>query len=524
MPHRLTLLLLIVALTATMLGCGPNATLGEIEAALASGNRPLTFRRWSTFDKNSISPREQVQLTVRILQMAHEAKDPDDLRTSLDLLDESLTRLGPSTRQTVDLDEDGKARLQAKDELDLVHLQLFESFKGEPIPAFERAGALYFEHYPDALLVAELYWREAEYFRQLGDPMRAITSYESVVLKDFGGALRPQADAQILAAWEHASKASPLPTNIEQMTPIPTPHKEWLATVEGQVARNPEDRTLLESRKRVAAIRRAYLQIDEEQLLTELADLDLHYGVLNVAQHKLRLADILLQFDKPEQAYVHLKAVIALAEDDFAIEAAKRLITELAQRRQSQKDFRIARKELQLNKFLWNNVGFRSFLTKLKDEVEAEGEKGSLVLAKEKAAQDKLEQEAKAKADAEAKVKAEQEAAAKAAQDKINAEAKAKADAEAKAQAEQDAIAKAAQDTLDAEAKAKEDVEAQEKTEAETKAKAEAEAKAKEEAEAKAKAEAEAKAKAEAEEKAGGAAEPKDDGDFEFDESDAATE
>ena len=107
-------------------------------------------------------------------------------------------------------------------------------------------------------------------------------------------------------------------------------------------------------------------------------------------------------------------------------------------------------------------------------------------IQEDKAAEEKIAEDADKKAEAEAKAKAEEDKRAKEEEEaEAKKKAEAKADAEAKAKAEADK-------------KAKEEAEAKEKAEAEAKAKAEADKKAKEEAEAKEKAEAKARADAEA--------------------------
>src|SRR5690606_10532412 len=98
---------------------------------------------------------------------------------------------------------------------------------------------VYRVYFPDAILVADVLWREAEFLRISGRAIDAVPVYEEIEYQDFIGTHKAEARERVIQIWTDASRTTPLPNNIEARMEIPTPHAEWIAIAQRTIADDP---------------------------------------------------------------------------------------------------------------------------------------------------------------------------------------------------------------------------------------------------------------------------------------------
>ena len=286
----------------------------------------------------ALDPAPAVAARVDALAVAAASKlgDENALATWLERLNVSLTELGRSDRQTVTANERDQVRQLAEESLRLSHQQLFERWSGrgteQTTELLVRCFQIYETHFGSALLVADVLWNQAEFLRRQGESLAAVPLYEEIQSKDFSGNYTLRAVERVEQIWSMASESTPLPRDLEERMEVASPHKEWIAQAEREIALEPESPVAFEMELRIAEIQLAYRQVDE--------------------------------------AYGTLRSIIDRGNEHVAVKAASVLLQHIADHSASSRDFKQARKELQANKVLWNNKEFRKLTQDLRRQVE----------------------------------------------------------------------------------------------------------------------------------------------------------
>lgn len=192
--------------------------------------------------------------------------------------------------------------------------------------------AVYQRHFEDSPHYAAFLWDRAEFLRRSGRRMEAIPIYETILTVDYSGTFRQRAYTSIIDIWSAESQATPLPSDVAQPMPIPSPHAEWIAIAQRRIAEAP-----------AAEDSRKYL---------------------------LRIARIQLAYHQIAEGYDTLRRIIAAADDAASIEAASLLLNHFAASNPSKRQFRELRKELQANNHLWSDGGFRRQVKALSEKIE----------------------------------------------------------------------------------------------------------------------------------------------------------
>ena len=238
---------------------------------------------------------------------------------------------------------------------------------------FRCASMTYRQHFPDAILVADLLWIDAQALEAEGRPQEAIALYEEIARKDFTGNYRDKVRAKIEGAWKSSSEDAPLPDPpASSPIDIPSPHKEWLEAAQERLAADPQAKDNKAIETRILEIKRAYGQLNDRQHIEALIDLDLTYDGITIDEHQLRLAKALFKLGEVDEAYDTLRAVIDMAVPETQVPAARVMIEHAATHAKSAYEFRKIRKELQGNSALWGDPNFRALVIKLKKQVEGD--------------------------------------------------------------------------------------------------------------------------------------------------------
>lgn len=342
-----TFLFFVLLVPALVVGCGetqkdPNPAQlrtelsQEFHAIDSPDKRPPDFEakldRFLTLDPN---PVDRVWVISQQIDLGRENNQLEAMPTHLHNLHEALESLAEGQGEHGSLEW---CRGSAESTLRFLHKDVYERWVGGKdehlANIITTAGEMYWHHFPDAIAVADVLWVDAEFRRQNGQPMEAVSYYERILVKDFHNTYGDDARSRIIDAWTAASYGAELPTDLKEAVPIPSPHKEWMEIVGRTIKKDP---TSQEAR-----------------------------------EYLFRIAKLKLAFAHTEEAEAELMELAFSKEDDVAVEAASFLLEHEAKTYDTKYNFRKLRKTLQENKYLWSRSEFRSVYFRLKKEVEGD--------------------------------------------------------------------------------------------------------------------------------------------------------
>ena len=371
--------------------------------------------RMLTLNPGSI---DRVWALGRLLQSARELERKSVLQSKLDEMEEALASL--SSDEGAFSENNGNkpvlaAYQQADAGLRAVQSYMFGLWKegdtSEPVTqAFLRSGELYQGYFDGAIAYSEVLWYEGEFIYLSGRPLEAVVLFDEMLVKDLQGHHDKLARERIASAWAEASQASKPASAAPTPREIPPRRQVWL----DQLNAKANDTAAPELRRRELKMRIAtmYLGFDhveeghkillgltdkqdelsEEAVMRYFAHSYGHVGLEafhkafdafspekaawlwtlpNFRQQLYQSAESMLAQSPPNTAdgYTLLVALTSTSNDDVAVKAASRYL-EFAAVNENRKEFRIIRKALQANKYLWKEVKFRALVFKLKEQVE----------------------------------------------------------------------------------------------------------------------------------------------------------
>lgn len=275
---------------------------------------------------------ERVRVLSSALAAAAESQSLADLERLVPPLDASLTDMAAGPADPAN----GLVEMDAERALRSTHRAALVAWSGGGGDAaaslLDAAFATYRTHFSLAADYGQILWDRAEYLRRADRREEALAAYEIVIAEDVSGTYAEKAQQTIIAIWTVASEGTPLPDDVAERQPIPSPHAEWI-----EIARRRIDAAPTEPDSR---------------------------------RHLLRIADLQLAYKQTGDGYDTLRRVIAEADDRFSLDAASRMLTHFTDSNPSRRDFRALRKELQKNKFLWADRDFRQLVNGLKKRIE----------------------------------------------------------------------------------------------------------------------------------------------------------
>lgn len=278
------------------------------------------------------------------------------------------------------------------------------------IAAFKSSGEAYRKYHNDTILLSDVLWRDAEFYRTTGENMKAVPLYEAAIVKDFEGKYQKKCQEKLAAIWTEESAKTPLPTDIKEPTPIPSPHKEWMEIAERRMKAGLPEEEKRAITFRFGEVRYAFGNRKEGYdtflaLATSGQDasaLDAAMRYLNLVHTNdtldaLRLLRSQLAIDKTpylwkqdpfrqkffeiakkqfeaepplkEDAYKILQDLAHTNQDQTSVDAAKTLLT-FASTHEDKFAFRILRKDIQDDKYLWSQPTIQNVVITLKKQVE----------------------------------------------------------------------------------------------------------------------------------------------------------
>lgn len=310
--------------------------LENVDEAVANSNEEALLEEAEMLRALDPSPIVAARVDALAVAAANSKGDENALAAWLERLNVSLTELGQNDRQTVNANERDQVRRVAEESLRQTHETLFERWSArsseQTVTLLTRCFDIYQTHFGAALLVADVLWNQAEFLRRQGEALAAVPLYEEILTKDFSGNYTSRAIERVEQIWSSASKSTPLPKDLEEKMAVASPHKEWIAQAEREIALDPDSPIAFEMALRIAEIELAYKHVDE--------------------------------------AYATLRSIIERGNEHVAVKAASLLLQHVADHHTSTRDFKRTRKELQGNKVLWKDKEFRKLTEDLRRQVE----------------------------------------------------------------------------------------------------------------------------------------------------------
>jgi hypothetical protein len=423
----MTTLLLIVALgLAALSGCGRTvenyAALKQLQDAIKqaadSSDDATVMKKSLTMLEFKPQGEFRVWALSQIITSARNLKDDAVLTQYLPDLDVSLGQL---------IDEDPPANAQPNSDLARIYqgaeaalreANAYAFFRWsygkdsspDVLKIFQVSGDAYIKYHSDTILLSDVLWQQAEFYRVTGENMKAVPLYEQAIVKDFQSKYPKKAQEKLAEIWTEESAKTPLPTDIKEATPIPSPHKEWMEIANRRMKAglpDPERRAIelrfaeihyafgdkktaydiylklatsspdpaaLDAASRYTRLVHDADTIDAFRLLRSQLSTEAAPFLWKQAPFREQLFEIgkkQLAAEPPlkEDAYKLLADLAHTNQDATSVEAAKTLLN-FAATAENKFDFRLIRKDLQDDKYLWSQPTFQNLVINLKKQVE----------------------------------------------------------------------------------------------------------------------------------------------------------
>ena len=273
---------------------------------------------------------------------------------------------------------------------------------------FYLSSEMYCKFFTTSILYSDILIKKAEFKMQYEARREAIPLLELAIEKDYTGKNTVAAKELIRDIWTQESFKSELPTNITKMTTIPTPHKEWIKiSYLGSNSDSDPDQVMLFNMHR-SRIMLAYGHLEEgytslEHIIQQNTESGTVEAAIILVEHAVtrpKMAGFLNVYERLEEtnpaifrkipfrrnlfeisqrllkedpiketfSYRIINDLIEAHNDNLSLEAATTMLL-FASEHENQKEFRIIRKQLQKNKYLWKHKEFRLLVFNLKNKV-----------------------------------------------------------------------------------------------------------------------------------------------------------
>jgi hypothetical protein len=275
---------------------------------------------------------------------------------------------------------------------------------------FQVSGDAYIKHHADTILLSDVLWQQAEFYRTTGQNMKAVPLYEQAIAKDFQSKYPKRAQEKLAEIWTEESAKTPLPTDITAPTPIPSPHTEWMEIANRRIkaglpdqerhtvelrfaeihyafgdratayaiylklATSAPDPVALEAATRYTRLIHSADTLDALRTLRRQLSVEAAPSLWKQPPWRQQLFEIAkaqLATDPPlkDDAYKLLQDLAHTNQDPLSLDAARALLN-FAATAEDKASFRLIRKDLQEDKFLWSNPSFQNLVVNLKKQVE----------------------------------------------------------------------------------------------------------------------------------------------------------